>query len=42
MVPIFVLDLVVIKTQKLSSSHRGFLNYAMHRHREKSNQINTL
>ena len=39
---IFDLDSVVVKTQKLLSSHGGFLTNAMHHDREASNQINTL
>ena len=40
---IVILDPVVIYT-KILRSHRGFLNYAIHLHRDtfKSNQINTL
>ena len=39
---IFALDYVfVVKTQKIFSSHGGFLTNAMH-HQKQSNQINTL
>ena len=31
---IFTLDSVAVKTQKMFSSHGGFLTYAMHNHRE--------
>ena len=36
---IFALDSVVVKTQKLLSSHGGFLTNAMHHDRETSNQM---
>ena len=39
---IFALDSTIVKTQKMFSLHAGFLIYAMHHHRERSNQINTL
>ena len=38
---IFALDSAIVKTQKVFSSHGGFLIYAMHHHRERSNQTNT-